>query len=100
MLIIRLMLSPPPPFALPSTPQNVTQLPITAHNRWWSTEVTYARQNGGDYDFIVETSPSRATNRTRPSRARTALHDPGQVGGRHGGDAPGVQSWEATGFER
>jgi len=25
-----------------------------AHNRWWSNETVYARQNGGEYDFVVE----------------------------------------------
>ncbi len=31
------------------------QLPIVAHNRYWSSENVYAKQNGGQYDFIVET---------------------------------------------
>jgi hypothetical protein len=31
-------------------------MPFYAHNRHWSAEAVYARQNGGDYDFIVEPS--------------------------------------------
>ena len=30
------------------------QLPIVAHNRYWSSENVYAKQNGGQYDFVVE----------------------------------------------
>lgn len=26
---------------------------ITAHNRMWATDTVYARQNGGDYDFLL-----------------------------------------------
>jgi hypothetical protein len=33
---------------------NKTSWPIFAHNRWWSTETDYAKQNGGNFDFIVE----------------------------------------------
>nr|XP_006815625.1 PREDICTED: uncharacterized protein LOC102804514 [Saccoglossus kowalevskii] len=29
-------------------------LPIIAHNRWWSSDTTYARVNGGKWNFIVE----------------------------------------------
>jgi len=31
-----------------------TGWPVQAHNRYWSADTDYARQNGGDYDFIVE----------------------------------------------
>jgi len=27
---------------------------IVAHNRYWSSETDYAKQNGGNYDFVVE----------------------------------------------
>lgn len=29
-------------------------LPIVAHNRYWSNEAVYAKENGGQYDFIIE----------------------------------------------
>lgn len=29
-------------------------VPLVAHNRWWSVQTDYARQNGGDYGFIIE----------------------------------------------
>ena len=32
---------------------NKTGWVYTAHNRMWSSEVTYAKQNGGKYDWIV-----------------------------------------------
>ncbi|XP_052789947.1 uncharacterized protein LOC128224213 isoform X2 [Mya arenaria] len=31
-------------------------LPAAAHNRYWASDTTYAKQNGGTYDFIVEKS--------------------------------------------
>jgi hypothetical protein len=31
-----------------------TQWPIVAHNRWWSGETTYAKQNGGLWDFVID----------------------------------------------
>ena len=31
-----------------------TEWPIVAHNRYWSANTDYAKQNGGDWDFIVE----------------------------------------------
>ena len=34
------------------------RLPIIAHNRWWSAEVDYATQNGGQYSFVVEHNTS------------------------------------------
>ncbi|XP_078489098.1 uncharacterized protein LOC100181073 isoform X2 [Ciona intestinalis] len=30
-------------------------LPVVAHNRYWSSDTTYAKQNGGKYNFYVET---------------------------------------------
>jgi hypothetical protein len=29
---------------------------ITAHNRMWAPDAVYARENGGDYDFHLETT--------------------------------------------
>ncbi|GAB5031757.1 Hypothetical protein NocV09_00700250, partial [Nannochloropsis oceanica] len=34
--------------------QSELQLPLIAHNRWWSVETPYACQNGGNYSFVVE----------------------------------------------
>lgn len=31
-----------------------TGWPILAHNRYWSADTDYAKQNGGEYDFIIE----------------------------------------------
>ncbi|XP_046561028.1 uncharacterized protein LOC124270049 [Haliotis rubra] len=33
---------------------NKTGLPLTAHNRYWASDTTYAKQNGGQYSFIVD----------------------------------------------
>ncbi|XP_048245188.1 uncharacterized protein LOC124119100, partial [Haliotis rufescens] len=33
---------------------NKTGFPISAHNRYWASDTTYAKQNGGQYYFIVE----------------------------------------------
>jgi len=33
---------------------NETEWPVVGHNRYWSSETDYAKQNGGDYDFIIE----------------------------------------------
>ena len=27
---------------------------IQTHNRWWAPDNVYAKQNGGEYDFIIE----------------------------------------------
>ena len=27
---------------------------LQCHNRWWAPDNVYARQNGGEYDFIIE----------------------------------------------
>eukprot|EP00930_Biecheleria_cincta_P027703 TRINITY_DN19402_c0_g1_i1.p1 TRINITY_DN19402_c0_g1~~TRINITY_DN19402_c0_g1_i1.p1 ORF type:complete len:568 (-),score=57.08 TRINITY_DN19402_c0_g1_i1:245-1948(-) len=35
-------------------------MPIIAHNRMWSDETVYARENGGQYDFIVEKEGGKA----------------------------------------
>ncbi|PVD22557.1 hypothetical protein C0Q70_18373 [Pomacea canaliculata] len=32
-----------------------TALPVSAHNRYWASDTTYARHNGGNYNFVVET---------------------------------------------
>ena len=34
------------------------QMPFTAHNRWWAPNPSYAKQFGGQYDWIVEPSHS------------------------------------------
>ena len=31
-----------------------THWPIVAHNRYWAGDTDYAKQNGGDYNFIIE----------------------------------------------
>ena len=31
-----------------------TGWPILAHNRYWSADTDYAKQNGGQYDFVIE----------------------------------------------
>ncbi|XP_071096504.1 uncharacterized protein [Haliotis cracherodii] len=33
---------------------NMTGWPAGAHNRFWASDTTYAKQNGGQFDFIVE----------------------------------------------
>jgi hypothetical protein len=33
---------------------NKTQWPVVAHNRFWAPDTTYAKVNGGKWDFIVE----------------------------------------------
>lgn len=33
-----------------------TNWPWVAHNRFWSPNATYAKQNGGKYDFIIDTN--------------------------------------------
>ncbi|XP_048245143.1 uncharacterized protein LOC124119103 isoform X1 [Haliotis rufescens] len=35
---------------------NKTGLPVSAHNKFWSGDTTYAKQNGGKYNFIIEGS--------------------------------------------
>ncbi|XP_041369520.1 uncharacterized protein LOC121383515 [Gigantopelta aegis] len=47
----------PMPDVMPDGFQSVydkTGWPASAHNRWWSPATTYAKQNGGLFDFIVE----------------------------------------------
>ncbi|KAK7089407.1 hypothetical protein V1264_024716 [Littorina saxatilis] len=31
----------------------IGHLPATAHNRYWSSDTTYAKENGGKYNFVV-----------------------------------------------
>jgi hypothetical protein len=31
-----------------------TGWPVQGHNRYWTNNTDYARQNGGDYEFILE----------------------------------------------
>lgn len=45
------------PSVFPGGLEGVAQgvrLPFIAHNRYWDSQNIYARQNGGDYDFLVE----------------------------------------------
>ncbi|KAK7102674.1 uncharacterized protein [Littorina saxatilis] len=35
-------------------------LPTVAHNRYWANDTTYAKANGGQYNFILESSTGRA----------------------------------------
>ncbi|CAB9520567.1 expressed unknown protein [Seminavis robusta] len=44
--------------------QKQTHWDIVAHNRYWSADNTYAKQNGGDYEFIMEDLRSTATKTT------------------------------------
>jgi hypothetical protein len=59
-------------------------VPIVAHNRWWSVESSYARQHGGGYDFAIEprkplplheAAPSSA-NRTKLTHRRLKFYNP------------------------
>ncbi|KAK7491665.1 hypothetical protein BaRGS_00017118, partial [Batillaria attramentaria] len=38
------------------------QLPIAAHNRYWSKNTTYAKQNGGQFDFFIGQNLSLPTS--------------------------------------
>ncbi|CAL1533037.1 unnamed protein product [Lymnaea stagnalis] len=38
--------------------QSALKLPLVAHNRYWSKNVTYAKQNGGTFDFLIEANVS------------------------------------------
>ena len=40
-------------------------LPACAHNRYWSSDTAYAKQNGGSYNFIVEPIVSLPTDQVR-----------------------------------
>ncbi|KAK2183903.1 hypothetical protein NP493_292g00003 [Ridgeia piscesae] len=37
-----------------------TGWPVSAHNRWWSDKVVYAKQNGGKFNFIIEEKSRKA----------------------------------------
>ena len=39
---------------------NKTNLPITAHNKFWDYNVEYAYQNGGRYNFILDEFTQRS----------------------------------------
>ncbi|KAK7471362.1 hypothetical protein BaRGS_00036000 [Batillaria attramentaria] len=43
---------------------NKTLWPAGAHNRWWSSQTPYAKQNGGRFNFIVEDGGSSYTSRS------------------------------------
>ena len=36
--------------------KNVNGWPIVAHNRYWSSDTDYAKQNGGDFNFVIDGS--------------------------------------------
>jgi len=40
--------------------RNVTGWDIVAHNRYWAPDTVYAKQNGGDYDFVIEDHNAKA----------------------------------------
>ena len=31
-----------------------TGMPVVAHSKWWCNETTYARRNGGKYEFYID----------------------------------------------
>lgn len=33
---------------------NKTKLPASAHNKYWDPKVVYAKQNGGNYNFVID----------------------------------------------
>ncbi len=37
-----------------------TGWPVVGHNRYWASNTDYAKQNGGQYDFIVEADKGKA----------------------------------------
>lgn len=39
---------------LPNVTSHLSQWKTMAHNRYWSTETVYAKQNGGPFDFVME----------------------------------------------
>ncbi|XP_067662761.1 uncharacterized protein [Haliotis asinina] len=43
---------------------NKTGLPISAHNRYWASDTTYARQNGGKYYFLIENNKALPNDQT------------------------------------
>ena len=52
-----------PSNVFPNTSEYVfamTGLPVTAHNKFWDYKVTYARQNGGQYNFILDKFTNKA----------------------------------------
>ncbi|XP_067661068.1 uncharacterized protein [Haliotis asinina] len=46
-----------PPDVFPNGPQwlyNKTQIPVFGYNPFWSCNTTYAKANGGQYDFLID----------------------------------------------
>jgi len=41
---------------------NATGWQIMAHNRYWAKDTVYAKQNGGEFDFIIEKSKAMPTD--------------------------------------
>ena len=37
-----------------------TSLPVIAHNKYWCNSTNYAKQNGGQYDFILDNNTGGA----------------------------------------
>ncbi|XP_041369682.1 uncharacterized protein LOC121383654 [Gigantopelta aegis] len=41
---------------------NKTGMPVSAHNRYWASDTTYAIQNGGKYLFLIQSTKSLPTD--------------------------------------
>ncbi|KAH8045474.1 hypothetical protein JL720_16676 [Aureococcus anophagefferens] len=62
--------------------RDATGWPIVAHNRYWSGETVYAKQNGGDFDFIIEADgPATYLDAALRARAGLAGSDPALASG-------------------
>lgn len=44
--------------------RNRTQWPFQGHNRFWSRDTTYAKANGGQFDFIIQGDYAVPTNQS------------------------------------
>lgn len=42
-------------------------LPVVAHNRYWASDTTYAKKNGGMYDFVVEETKAIPDDKVKTS---------------------------------
>ena len=42
-------------------------MPVGAHNRYWASDTTYAKKNGGMYDFVVEKDKAIPTDKVPPT---------------------------------
>ena len=43
-------------------------MPAAAHNRYWAADTTYAKKNGGKYDFVVENEKAIPVDKVRNYR--------------------------------